>query len=59
MTKKFVNIVGPFYLNMSGFVLNVDQNIKSQKRVKVPLINHNFRAAHKVGTYHSNETLSH
>ena len=59
MTIKFVNIAGPSYLSMNDFVLNVDQNIKSQKRVKVPLINHNFRVAHKVGTYHSNRTLSH
>ena len=50
MTKKFVHIVKPIYLNMSGFVPSVDQNIKNQKRAKVPLFNRNFREARKVRT---------
>ncbi len=58
MIQKFVNIVGPSYLNMSDSALNVDQNIKPPKRAKEPFLNRNNRVDRKLDIYH-NKTLSH
>ncbi len=58
MIRKFVNIAGPFYLNMSDSAPNVDQNTKSQKRAKRSFLNRNNRVDCKLDIYH-NATLSH